>query len=121
MRMPPKTVVMLFGSRQMIEFTALARPLCSGGTMPIRNESAIGADMFINAARTRQKPAATTGLVTKARLRRNAVDVPVAMTIARTGPYRLAMAALTTADKPIVIFERARSGPLQVSGTPYFR
>src|SRR5437764_1177354 len=34
------------------------------------------------------------------------------MTIARTGPYRLARAALTTAERPVAILERARSGPL---------
>jgi len=33
---PPKTVLTLFGKRQMIEFTALAKPRWSGSMMPMR-------------------------------------------------------------------------------------
>src|SRR5881409_2869595 len=114
-------VVTLFGKRQMIEFTALARPRCSGATIPMRNESPIGADMFIKAARTMYRPAAAKALVTKARLNMKTVERPWAMTMARTGPYRFAREALTVAARPIVTLDRARSGPLQVSGTWNFR
>src|SRR3989442_6472201 len=64
-------VVTLFGKRQTIEFTALARPRCSGATIPMRNESPIGADMFIKAARTMYRPAAATAFVTNARDRKS--------------------------------------------------
>src|SRR5437879_13730511 len=114
-------VVTLFGRRQTIEVTALARPRCSGATIPMRNESPIGADMFIKAARTMYRPAAATAFVTNARLNMKTVERPWAMTIARTGPYRFARDALTVAARPIVMLDRARSGPLQVSGTANFR
>src|SRR5438552_3428315 len=39
----------------------------------------------------------------KASENRKAVAAPVAMTIARTGPYRFARAVLATADSPIVM------------------
>src|SRR5437764_12161273 len=54
----------------------------------------------------------------KARENRKAVAAPVARTIARTGPYRFARAVLATADSPIVMPANARTGPLQVAGTP---
>src|SRR3989441_13357216 len=90
-------VVTLFGKRQTIEFTALARPRCSGATIPMRNESPIGADMFIKAARTIYRPAAARAFVTNARLNMKTVERPWAMTMARTGPYRFARDALTVA------------------------
>src|SRR5207245_10364404 len=105
----------------MIEFTALARPRCSGATIPMRNESPIGADMFIKAARTMYRPAAATAFVTNARLNMKTVERPWAMTIARTGPYRFARDALTVAARPVVTLDSAGRGPLQVSGTANFR
>src|SRR3989441_5484187 len=114
-------VVTLFGKRQTIEFTALARPRCAGRTTPRRKEPPIGGDFFIKAARTIYSPAAATAFVTNARLNMKTVERPWAMTIARTGPYRFARDALTVAAKPMVTLDRARSGPLQVSGTANFR
>src|SRR5256885_14858043 len=87
----------------------------------MRNESPIGADIFIKAAGTMYRPAAATAFVTNARLNMKTVERPWAMTIARTGPYRRARAALAVAARPIVTFARARSGPLHVSATPNFR
>src|SRR3990172_1569455 len=51
----------------------------------------------------------------------NTVERPWVRTIARTGPRRRERSALPTAANPIVTFARPRSGPLYVSGTPYFR
>src|SRR3989442_3536689 len=114
-------VVTLFGKRQTIEFTALARPRCSGATIPMRNESPIGADMFIKAARTIYRPAAAIAFVTNARLNMKTVERPWAMTMARTGPYRFARDGRTVPAKPKVTFDRAMDWALQGSGTSNLR
>src|SRR3989442_10045666 len=87
----------------------------------MRTEPPRGANMSTRAAGTIYRPAAATAFVTNARLNMKTVERPWAMTIARTGPYRFARDALTVAAKPIVTLDRARSGPLQVSGTANFR
>ena len=69
-------VVTLFGSRQITELIALARPRLSLGTSPIRNESESGEDMFMSAARTTYSAAAIMGPVTNAREIMNMVERP---------------------------------------------
>src|SRR3989442_553335 len=112
-------VVTLFGTRQRMEFTPLARPRCSGATIPMRNESPIGADMFIKAARTIYRPAAAIAFVTNARLNMKTVERPWALTNARTGPYRFARDAITVEDRPMGTLDRAVSGPIPVSRTAH--
>src|SRR5206468_8526402 len=90
-------------------------------TVPNEDEPPTGAAMVLKAPRTMYRPAAATAFVTNAGLNLKTVERPWAMPIARTGPYRFARDALPVAARPIVTLDRARSGPLQVSGTANFR
>src|SRR5271157_4402330 len=109
---PPRIVVTLLGSLQIKELTALARDLCSGGTMPIRNESARGEDMFISAARTTYSVPARRGSGANAIANMNTVELPWAKTMALTVPSFFERNGLPIAASAIVMLETARSGPL---------
>src|SRR5438445_13432101 len=112
MRIPPTTVLTLFGSRQIREFTALAKLRWSADTIPMRKASARGADMFINVARTMYNELADTASGANARLSMKTVERPWAMTIARTLPNRFDSRALPIAANAIVKLATARTGPL---------